>query len=146
MIYGGLVKTRFDITKPETVINRAIRIRLPHDHAFAMFQENGVWIVAEMKFIGGYTETPLEEWEQQYDREIEWEVLPCTIADIRAHKGKKYDISSTCWALPIYILTGHWIGRRHKAADRLFCFEKYAILKKEKEFWLYLPGFKRKTK
>lgn len=144
MIYGLLIKTRFDIKKPETLFNWFIRWALNYDHYASKFEENGQVIVAEMKFFSGYTETPFEEWIKQYDREITEEILPCTIDDIREHKDKKYDKASTCWALPIYILTGKWVGRKHKAAERLFCFEKYAILKKEPEFWLFMPGFKKK--
>jgi hypothetical protein len=144
MIYGLLIRTRFEVRKPLTFGNWLIRRKLKHDHFAALFWKNGKWKVAEMKFFAGYTETDYEEWIEQYDREIDMEVLDCTIEDIRAHKGKKYDLASTCWALPVYILTGKWIGRRHKAAQKLFCFEQYAILKKHPEFWLYMPGFETK--
>jgi hypothetical protein len=144
MIYGLLIKTKFQVSKPLTLFNRIVRLRLPYDHAAIMFEENGMLIVAEMKVFGGYTETPYDEWIKQYDREIVMEPMDCTIEDVRAHKGKKYDRASTFWALPVYILTGKWIGRKAIADRKLFCFEYYAILKKQPEFWLYMPGFEKK--
>lgn len=140
MTYGLLIKTRFEASKPETLGNWLIRRRLPYDHAAVLFEENGRLKVAEMKIFGGYTETEYTEWLAQYDRVIEFLELDCTLEDIRAHTGKGYDYASTFWALPVYVLTGKWYGRRIIADRKLFCFEQLGILQKQPEWWNYLPG------
>ena len=140
MIFGLLIKTKFQVTKPATVFNRLVRTRLPYDHAAVLFEENGQLIVSEMKIWGGYIETPYEEWSLQYDRVIERLPLDCTIEDVRAHKDKGYDYASTFWNLPLYVLTGKWYGRKYIADRKLFCFEHIAILQKQPEWWNYLPG------
>lgn len=140
MIYGLLIKTRFELSKPLTLGNWLIRRRLPYDHAAVLFEENGVLKVAEMKIFGGYTETEYTEWSKQYDREIVREPLACTLEDVRAHKDKQYDYASTFFNLPLLIITGKWYGRKAIAARKLFCFEQLGILQKQPEWWLYLPG------
>lgn len=140
MIYGLLIKTKFQVSKPGTAGNWLIRRRLPYDHAAVLFEENGVLIVAEMKIFGGYTETPFDEWSKQYDREITHVLLDCTIEEIRTHKDKRYDYASTFWNLPLLLITGKWYGRKAIADRKLFCFEQLGILQKKPEWWNYLPG------
>lgn len=140
MIYGLLIKTKFQASKPETAGNWLIRRRLLYDHAAILFEENGVLKVAEMKIFGGYTETEYTEWSRQYEREIYREPLDCTIEEIRKHKDKSYDYASTFWNLPLLVITGKWYGRKAIADRKLFCFEQLGILQKQPEWWNYLPG------
>lgn len=129
MIKVALVHTPFEWNKPLTIIPHLIRkvAKVFNNHSCFFTKINGTWYVLESDIHGVRNPVIWSDWINKQTVTV-YDIPNSTYVRINALGacGKvKYDFLSLFVIMPIYILTGFYIGShlRRIQNNRLYCME-----------------------
>lgn len=143
-----LVHNYFKLTEPMSWLAWAIR-KATGKH----YNHSGLVVLVNDSFVIIHAVYPrveiknYEKWLKEKERDIK--LIPVDVHNFHETQqkaidqvGKKYDLINLLFLMPVYLLTGKWIGS--KSSDRLQCYELCAYVLGEKDSYRAKPYLKTK--